>query len=95
MKFPSITVEIWLLRKLAKLDLLDGVTTAEERCERVRARILELGLADLPAGRRNGKDHVWRSLFAELYGCPLEPTTNHSEQEFSRANQQKTLPDRQ
>jgi hypothetical protein len=67
--------EQWLIRKLQKFtkQFLDaGVTTAEERCENIRAAILAHGLADTVIGRgRDGQRVTYALAFWRLYGCEL------------------------
>lgn len=69
---PTILEESWLAERLGAVDLFGGVTTAAERCGRVRARIEALEVAEALAGKRaDGTCETFRSLFERLYGEPL------------------------
>lgn len=77
MKQQSLTLsnEQWLLRRLMdhgvpRLDA--GVTTAEERRERVRQAIIEHNLVAVIAGHRDGKPILYPQAFQALYGESLE-----------------------
>lgn len=69
---PTTAVESWIARRLDRPDLFAGVTTAEERRERVRAAILEGRMEEAVAGRRAGYGcETWRETFERVYGQPL------------------------
>ena len=66
-------VEAWIIRRLGEPGLFAGVTTADERRERVRALIERRQLRLAIAGRNpQGKPETWAALFARVYGRPLE-----------------------
>lgn len=70
---PTIATEAWIARRLRRFDLFAGVTTADERRERVRAAILEGRMADAIAGKRSGAEcETWSALFLRVYQQPLE-----------------------
>lgn len=70
---PTIAVESWIARRLGRPDLFAGVTTADERRERVRQAILDARATHAIAGKRKvGGCLTWADLFAEQYGQPLE-----------------------
>jgi len=61
-----------LLRRLGRASLFDGVTTAEERRDRVRAFTREKQLQLAIAGRApDGKPETWSDLFSRMYGEAL------------------------
>jgi len=67
--------ELWLARRLREhgARITDGVTTREERRERMRAAILENGLASVVLGRgKSGKPMTYAQAFEALYSEPLE-----------------------
>mgnify|MGYP001182255418 CR=1 FL=1 len=66
------TADLWMARKLGDPALFAGVTTEAERKRRVRQRIIDLGLADAEAGKRDGQPETWRALFARVFHEPLE-----------------------
>lgn len=74
---PTPLEEAWIANRLEAPHLFLGVTTADIRKQRVRARIAELGAAELVAGKRDGQLETFRELFARLYGEPflISPTT--------------------
>lgn len=57
-----------MARRLRAADLFEGVTTLEERRERIRARILERGVADEVAGVSRGSPETWRALWERVFG---------------------------
>lgn len=66
-------VETWIARRLGEPGLFAGVTTADERRERVRELIVSRQLHLAIAGRNpQGKPETWAALFARVYGRPLE-----------------------
>jgi len=69
---PAVEVEAWLLQRMSAPTLFDGVTTAEQRRERVREFLTErhLDLAIAGGGQR-GKPETWSALFERVYGEPL------------------------
>lgn len=70
---PTLATEAWIARRLHRPDLFAGVTTAEERRERVRAAILDGRMAEAIAGkRRDASCESWSQLFHRVYGEPLE-----------------------
>lgn len=72
-RWPSITVEIWLAKRLGDRTVFEGATTAEERRERIRQRIVADGRQDEIAGKRaaDGVEETFAELFARLWGVPL------------------------
>lgn len=70
---PTIATESWIARRLNRPELFGGVTTADERRERVRAAILAGRMAEAIAGKCEGEAcETWREVFARVYGEPLE-----------------------
>lgn len=70
---PTIATETWIARRLRRPDLFAGVTTPDDRRERVRAAILEGRMAEAIAGKRTGQSaETWRELFGRIYGQALE-----------------------
>jgi hypothetical protein len=70
---PATHVESWLCRRLQEPTLFDGITTPEERRERVRALIerRQLHLA-IAGGTNAGKPETWAELFERVYGEPVD-----------------------
>lgn len=86
MKPPSTQVELWIAQRLGEPGLFAGVTTPEERRERVRALIERRQLHLAIAGRGpGGKAETWEALYLRVYqqslAVPRETrrTTAHSE----------------
>ena len=72
MMAPGMRAEAWLRDRLHAPDLFAGVTTADERRERVRRAILENGLARECATHTQARGReTWAELFARVYGQPL------------------------
>jgi hypothetical protein len=73
-KCVNLSAEIAFASMLPRhgLRVFDHLTTTEQRCERARAGILEAGIGDRIAGRRNGKRATFAQCFARLYGQPLD-----------------------
>lgn len=68
----TVATETWICRRLQAPDLFAGVTTPDERRERVRAEILGRDLQHAIAGRRTGQSpETWAELFQRIYGLPL------------------------
>jgi hypothetical protein len=69
---PTIATEAWIARRLQRPDLLAGVTTPDERRERVRQAIVDGRMAMAVAGKRAGQPaETWREVFERVYGQPL------------------------
>lgn len=69
---PRASIEHWIARRLGRLDLLSGTTTADERRERIRQAILTGQHEEAIAGKRGGAAcETWGELFARLYGEDL------------------------
>lgn len=70
--------EFWLAGRLVQhgVKVFEGVTDRALRKERIRAGILEQGLAQVICGRsRNDrKPFTYSEAFERLYGEPLQPT---------------------
>ena len=66
-----IATEQWLAEHLGFPALFDGVTTIEERRERVRNEILERGLGSVVAGKRGTQAITWAQTFQRAYDVPL------------------------
>jgi len=64
----SVYVELWIAQRLRRPDLYAGVTSVDERRERVRAVILEQGLADVAVKGQT----TWRQAFERAFRQPLE-----------------------
>jgi hypothetical protein len=60
--------ELWLAGRLGIDDLYGGVTTREQRRERLREEILNRGLAQVVLGRGpDGKSDTYSRAFARVY----------------------------
>ena len=71
MNGPAVKVESWICDRLRK-DLFAGLTTPDERRERLRQEILGRDMADAIAGKRKGESaETWAELFERLHGMPL------------------------
>ncbi len=69
---PTVQVEAWILSRLGARNLFDGVTTPDDRRERLRAYLVNRQMQDAIAGRRKGQTcESWSDLFERLYGEPL------------------------
>jgi hypothetical protein len=70
---PAVAVEEWIVQRLREPTLFDGVTTADERKQRVRAAILGRDAAAAIAGKRpDASCETWTDLFQRVYGEPLQ-----------------------
>jgi hypothetical protein len=70
MSFDPRTIqgEIWLAGRLGIDDLYGGVTTREQRRERLREEILNRGLAQVVLGRGpDGNADTYSRVFMRLY----------------------------
>ena len=64
----TIQGEIWLAGRLGIDDLYGGVTTREQRRERLREEILNRGLAQVVLGRGpDGNADTYSRVFMRLY----------------------------
>lgn len=69
---PTTQVETWIAWRIGRPDLFAGVTTPDERRERVRSAIVNDCLSDAIVGRRPGHPcETWTDLFTRVYGQPL------------------------
>lgn len=69
---PTTQVEVWIASRLQRPDLFAGVTTADERRERVRRVILDRDMAEAIAGKRAGQScETWGELYRRVYGRDL------------------------
>ncbi len=74
MKLGEVIVELWLARRLGlPLSWAAGVTTRDQRREKIRAAILDRNLADAVAGNAKGKPETWAQLFQRFYRQPINP----------------------
>ena len=75
MSLPTVYGERWMAKRLElPLDWDAGVTTADERRERIRAAIVEQGRERAIAGKRPGQPcETWADLYARVYGVPFQP----------------------
>jgi len=66
--------EIWMAGKLKQhgASIFDGLSTIEQRRERVRQLILANQLAGEKCGTREGKPVTFREAFEALYSEPLQ-----------------------
>lgn len=74
MSFDPRTIqgEIWLAGRLGIDDLYGGVTTREQRRERLREEILNRGMANATVGRGpDGQPESFGRVFERLYRVPL------------------------
>ncbi len=72
--------EIWLAQRLERhgVAVLAGITTSNDRRERIRTAILEHCLSAVIAGSRARKPETYAQLFERLYGEPLVSNTPQS-----------------
>lgn len=69
---PRASIEYWIAKRLGQPDLIAGVTTADDRRERIRRAILDSQHEEAIAGKRkDAACETWGELFARLYGEPL------------------------
>jgi hypothetical protein len=74
MKLGEVIVELWLARRLGlPLSWAAGVTTRDQRRDKIRAAILDRNLADAVAGNAKGKPETWAQLFQRVYRQPINP----------------------
>jgi hypothetical protein len=73
MNGDKLVVEAWMARRLGMPMSWDGgVTTREDRRERIRAAIVSSGREMAIAGRAAGKScETWAQLFQRVYGQPV------------------------
>ena len=73
MKLADAMNETWMSQQLGlPLDWDAGVTTAEQRREKIRTAILEQHRALTIAGKREGKPcETWKALFERSYRTSL------------------------
>jgi hypothetical protein len=64
--------EYWFAKRLNRFDLFAGITTLDDRIERVRREILSRNLADVELGRKRGKVETYSQGFERAFGQPLE-----------------------
>lgn len=64
-------LEIWVCEQLHVRDLFAGVTTTAVRRDRLKVLLLERGLTNSHAGRRDGQAFTWANVFEHLYGEKL------------------------
>jgi hypothetical protein len=67
--------EAWMAQRLGlPLDWDAGVTTAEQRREKIRAAIVAQQRVLSIAGKRAGQPaETWKALFERVYRIPLQP----------------------
>jgi hypothetical protein len=68
---PTVSEEIWILRRLSVPALFAGTTTLADRRSRLRAHLIAHGLGDARAGMRDGREETWAELFCRAYREPL------------------------
>lgn len=75
MRLADAMNETWMARRLGlPLDWDAGITTAEQRREKIRAAIVDQQRALGIAGKRKGQPaETWKALFERLYRIPLNP----------------------
>lgn len=76
MSADKLVIEIWMARKLGMPLCWDaGITTNEDRRERIRAAILQQQRQGSIAGRQAGQPcETWAQLFQRVYGQSINPT---------------------
>lgn len=86
--------ELWLARRLREhgAAVFEGVTDRDTRRERVRAAILENGLASVVVGRREGKPCTYAEAFELVYGEPLVHGHKRQPPQVSAAPKTSTTP---
>jgi hypothetical protein len=71
----KLSDEIWLAAKIkaagVKWGAFEGVTTIEQRKERVREAIIRNGLAGGQCGKKDGQPQSFGTVFAWVYGEAL------------------------
>ncbi len=78
MRLADAMNEAWMARRLGlPLNWDAGITTGDQRREKIRSAILEQQRALSIAGKRKGKPaETWQALFERLYRTPLnQPET--------------------
>lgn len=76
---PKLQQEMWLAHRVGKAAdmndslsmVFDGVTTPEQRGERVRFAIVSHGLGEKPCGRRAGQSTTFGEMYQRIYGAGL------------------------
>jgi hypothetical protein len=72
----KLSDEIWLAAKIkaagVKWGAFEGVTTTEQRKERVREAILQNGLAGKQCGKKDGQPQSFAAVFAWVYAEALQ-----------------------
>lgn len=71
MTHATIATEQWICRRLRR-DIFAGVTTPDERRERIRTEILTREMQLAIAGKVGKTPLTWAELFQRTYGMPLE-----------------------
>lgn len=73
MNGDKLVIEAWMARKLGMpMSWAGGVTTREERRERIRAEIIEQAREYAIAGKRPTQPaETWGQLFQRVYGQPV------------------------
>jgi hypothetical protein len=72
--FVQFDRELWLAKRVGlphPMELFQGVTTAEERRNRIRVVIQIRGLSDCPCNPRAEAPVTFRQAFERLYGEAL------------------------
>ena len=64
-------LELWICSRLNLPHLFSGVTDTGTRRDRLKVLLLERGLTDSVAGRREGEPIAWRKVFEMLYSEEL------------------------
>lgn len=71
---PKPAVEYWIARRLGlSLSWDGGITSTEERRERIRRAILDRSLQSVVSGKRPGHaTETWAETFERVYGEALQ-----------------------
>lgn len=73
-EFNRLDIEAWIIRHLGEPNnIREGSTTYEIRRQRIRARILERELANVPASAKTKE--TWGSVYERFYGESLSAKT--------------------
>jgi hypothetical protein len=71
----KLIAEVWMARRLGMPLCWDaGVTTREDRRERIRAEIIRQGRESGVAGKGPTAAETWGQLFRRVYGQPVNAT---------------------
>ncbi len=69
----NLPAELWLANRLKQHgpDVFQGLTTREDRMQRIRSAITSNQLSSVVVGKKDGKPETYAECFQRLYGEPL------------------------